>query len=82
MEIPFFSEVVLRDGMQPDLERPRKISTLMKMQAPKNKKEQQTFLGIINYLSKFSHDTSEVCEPLGKLMLSKATWTWDASYQQ
>ena len=25
---------------------------------------------------------AEVCKPLQKLMLSKATWTWDASYQQ
>ena len=24
----------------------------------------------------------EVCEPLRKLMSSKAMWTWDASYQQ
>ena len=77
--IPFFGEVVSRDGMQLDLQ---KISTLTEMLAPKNKKEQQAFLGIINYLSKFSPDTSEVCEPLRKLMSSKAMWTWDASYQQ
>ena len=50
--------------------------------APLPKKELQAFLGIINYLSKFSPDTSEVCEPLRKLMSSKATWTWDTSYQQ
>ena len=77
--IPFFGVVVSRDGMQPD---PRKISALTKMSAPKNKKELQAFLGIINYLSKFSPDMVEVCEPLRKLMSSKATWTWDASYQQ
>ena len=69
MAIPFFGEVVSRDGMQPD---PRKISTLTEMPAPKNKKELQAFLGIINYLSKFSPDMAEVCEPLRKLMSSKA----------
>ena len=78
MAIQFFGEVVSRDGMQPDL---RKIITL-KMPAPKNKKELQAFLGIINYLSKFSPDMAEVCEPLRKLMLSKATWISDAVYQQ
>ena len=46
------------------------------------KKELQAFLGIINYLSKFSPYMSEVCKPLRKLMSNKATWTWDASYQQ
>ena len=52
------------------------------MPVPKNKKELQAFLGIINYLSKFSLDMLEVCEPLRKLMSSKAMWMWDASYHQ
>ena len=77
--IPFFGEVVSRNGMQLDL---RKISTLTKMLAPQNKKELQAFLGIINYLSKFSPDMLEVCIPLRKLTSSKAIWTWDTSYQQ
>ena len=61
---------------------PAKISTLTKMLMLKNKKELQAILGIINYFSIFSPDTLEVCEPLRKLMSSKAMWTWDASYQQ
>ena len=77
--IPFFGEVVSRDGVQQDLQ---KINALTKIPVTQNKKELQAFLGIINYLSKFSPDTSVVCEPLRKLTSSKATWTWDASYQQ
>ena len=49
--IPFFGEVVSREGIQPD---PHKIRDLTKMPLPQNKKELQAFLGIINYLSKFS----------------------------
>ena len=79
MAIPFFGEVVSRGGMQPD---PRKISALTEMPTPKNKKELQAFLGIINYLSKFSPDLAEACKPLRKLTSSKAMWTWDALYQQ
>ena len=52
------------------------------MPAPNNKKELQVFLGIINYLGKFSPDTAEVCKPLLKLTSSKTTWTWNTSYQQ
>ena len=52
------------------------------MPAPKNKKELQAFLGIINYLNKFSPDRSGVWEPLRKLTSSKGMWLWDASYQQ
>ena len=77
--IPFFREVVSREGIQPD---PQKIRALTKMPVPKNKKELQAFLGIINFLSKLSPDTSKVCKLLRKLTSSKATLTWDASYQQ
>ena len=52
------------------------------MPAPKSKKELQAFLGIINYLGKFSPGTAEVCEPLCKLTLCKSMWTWNTSYQQ
>ena len=73
-----FGEVILRRGVQLD---PQKIKTLPDMLALNNKKELQTFLGIINYLGKFSPGTADMCDPLHKLMSSKVTWTWNASYQ-
>ena len=79
MSIPFFGEVVSWEGVKPD---PQKIIPLTEMLVPKNKRELQSFLGIINYLSKFSPGTAEVCKPLRKLTSSKTTLTWDASYQQ
>ena len=59
--IPFFGKVVLRKGIQPD---PQKVKVLTDMPVPKNKRELQAFLGIINYLGKFSPGMTEVCEPL------------------
>ena len=41
MSIPFFGEVVLREGVHPD---PQKVRALTKMQAPKNKRELQALL--------------------------------------
>ena len=79
MSTPFFGEVVSRHGVQSD---PQKVRALTENLAPKNQKELQAFLGIINYLNKFSPGMSEACELLRKLMSSKATWTWNASYQQ
>ena len=64
MSIPFFGEVVSRQGIQPN---PQKVRALTEMPAPKNKKELQAFLGKINYLNKFSPGTSEACKPLRKL---------------
>ena len=47
--------------------RPKKSSTLTNMPLLNNKKELQSFLGITNYLSKFSPTTAEVFQPLQKL---------------
>ena len=69
---------MLREGVQPDLQ---KVNALTEMPAPKNKKELQASLGIINYLGKFSPDTAEVCGPLCKLTSNKMMWTWNTSYQ-
>ena len=53
----------------------------MEMPPPNNKKEFHAFLGIINYLSKFSPSTASMCETLQKLMSSRAVWMWNMSYQ-
>ena len=74
---PFFGEVISRRVSKD----PQKIKALMDMPAPNNKNELQVFLGIINYLGKFSPGRADVCDPLHKLMSSKVTWTWNASYQ-
>ena len=58
--IPFCVEVILRKGVQPD---PQKIKALTDMLVPNNKKELQAFLGIINYLGKFSSGAADVCDP-------------------
>ena len=74
----FFGEIISQHGVKPD---PQNINTLKEMPPPKNKKQLQAFLGIINYLVKFSPSTASICEPLQKLMSSKTVWTWNASYQ-
>ena len=78
LTIPFFGEVILRRGVQPD---PQKIKAVMDMLAPNNKEELQAFLGIIDYMGKFSPGTAAVSDPLLKLTLIQVTWTWNASYQ-
>ena len=60
---------------------PQKVRALTEMPAPKYKKELHAFLGIINYLTKFSPGILEACKPLRKLTSSKVTWMLNASYQ-
>ena len=48
------------------------------MPAPKNKRELQAFLAIINYLGKFSPGMARgMCKPLQKLTSSKMIWTME-----
>ena len=63
--------------MSPDL---AKVKALTDMPPPKTKRELQSFLGIINYLSKLSPMTAEVCELLQRLISVKAGWTWKRTY--
>ena len=76
--LPFSGEVVSRQRVSPDL---RKIQVLTDMPPPKSRKELQSFLGILNYLSNFSQVTVEVCEPLQKLTSVKAGWMLHGMYQ-
>ena len=50
----------------------RKVQALTNMPPPKSKKELQSFLGTLNYFSKFSSKTTEVCELLQKPTSVKA----------
>ena len=66
--VPFFGEIISWNGIQQNLQ---KIKALVEMPPP-NKKELQAFLGIINYLGKFSPSTASTCDPLCKLTSSRA----------
>ena len=78
-QISFFGEVLCRHGMKPDT---WKLTALTEMPSPKIKREVQVFLGIINYLSKLSPSTEDVCETLRRLTPVKTEWTWYVTYQK
>ena len=60
----FFSEVISWSSVSPY---PKKVQPLMVMPPPKCKKELQSFLVILSYMSKYLQTSTKVFEPLGKL---------------
>ena len=52
------------------------------MPPPKTKKELQAFLGIINYLGKFSPSTAELCGSLRKLTSAKNRMDMECNLQK
>ena len=52
------------------------------MPSPSSKKEVQLFIGMINYLSKFSPRLTELAEPIRELVKEKVPFNWGPEHQE
>ena len=52
------------------------------MPSPTNMKQVQSFIGMTNYLSKFSLRLSKLAEPIKELSKDKVPFDWGPEYQQ
>ena len=58
-----------------------KVTAITKMPAPTNKNQVQSFVGMINYLLKFSARLSEITEPIWELAKDKVPFNWGPEHQ-
>ena len=58
-----------------------RVNAITKVPAPSNKKQIQSFIGMINYLSKFSARLSEIEEPIRELAKDKVPVNWGLEHQ-
>ena len=65
--IPFLDEIISRHGVM--------LHVVTEMTSPKTRKDLQSFLDIMNYVSKFSLVTAEICSPLQWLTSAKTERT-------
>ena len=72
-EVEFFGETYTIDGCKPAQS---KIKAIQEMPAPQCKKQVQSFIGMVNYLSKFSARLSELAEPIRDLCKEKVPFNW------
>ena len=72
-EVDFFGETYTTDGCKPAQ---NKISVITEMSPPTCKKQEQSFIGMINYLSKFLARLSELTEPIRELCKDKVPFNW------
>ena len=78
-EVEFFGETYTTDGRKAD---PKKVEVIAKMPNPTSKKEVQTVLGMVQYLSKFSPRLSELSEPLRDLVHIHVPFIWQPEHTQ
>ena len=77
-EVDFFGETYTTSGHKPARS---KVSAITAMPSPTNKKHDQSFIGMINYLSKFSPRLSELAEPIRELSKDKVPFNWGPKHQ-
>ena len=78
-EIEFFGETYTTQGCKPS---DTKVKAIMEMPKPTTLKDLQTFLGMIQYLSKFSVRIAGIAELLRDLMKKHAPYAWGPEHNQ
>ena len=71
--VPFFGKTLTKDGLQMDA---NKWQVIQNWPQPRNVKELQSFLGSVNYLSKFIPHLSSFRKPLQVLLKSSNEFVW------
>ena len=78
MEVGFFGETYTVNGCIPAK---GKVQAIAKMPTPSCKKEVQSFIEMINYLSKFSARLAELALPIRELAKDKVAFNWGPEHQ-
>ena len=78
MEVEFFGETYTVNGHK---HAKGKVQAIAKMPAPSCRKEVQSFIGMINYLLKFSARLSELALPIRELAKDKVAFNWGPEFQ-
>ena len=74
--ITFMGHIVTKDGLKSD---PEKVQAIKDFPVPTKVDELRRFLGIVNYMSKFLPNATDVLHPLHNLLKKDVTWTWSES---
>ena len=77
-EVDFFGETYTTSGCKPARS---KVPAITAMPSPTNKKQVQSFIGMINYLSKFLLILLELTEPIRELSKDKVPFNWRPEHQ-
>ena len=78
-EVEFLGETYTTQGCKPI---DTKVKAITDMPQPENLKDLQTFLGMIQYLSKFLPRIAELAEPLWDLMKKHAPYAWGPEHNK
>ena len=71
-EVSFFSHRWNSTGISPDL---KKTESILRMEFPHDKETMHSFLGLVNFLNRYTPRLAELCSPLRKLILKDSHYS-------
>ncbi|KAE8999302.1 hypothetical protein PR002_g18493 [Phytophthora rubi] len=77
-EIPVLGCYVSKSGVRAD---PVKISSICSWPTPKNQTELRQWLGLANYLHKYTKDYAGLIQPMSSLLKKDVAWNWRPEHQ-
>uniref|UniRef100_A0A914I9R3 RNA-directed DNA polymerase n=1 Tax=Globodera rostochiensis TaxID=31243 RepID=A0A914I9R3_GLORO len=78
-KLKFLGHVISAEGIRPD---PARSAAIRLMPAPSDIQTLRSFLGAINYYSRFVKQMREIRAPLDVLLKKDAKWDWGSEQQQ
>ena len=77
--VEYFAFVLDRHGIHPS---PCKVQVIQEVPVPEKPTELKSFLGLKNYYRKFIQDMSTLVNPLNRLLVHNAPWSWTDACQE
>lgn len=78
-EIRFLGHVINYQGISAD---PGKIKAILDMPEPKDVADVRRFMGMVNFVGKFSPRLPDLTKPIRDLLKMENSWTWGAPQQK
>ena len=78
-EVSFFGHTWTPQGIKPDN---KKVSAILGMKPPEDAKNLQSFLGLVNYLTRYSGRLSTLSAPLRDLIKKDTAYSWGPEHDR
>ncbi|KAG3122199.1 hypothetical protein PI124_g24232 [Phytophthora idaei] len=78
-EIPFIGCFIGKRVLRAD---PAKVKIIEECPVPKNQKDLRKWLGLANYLHKYSANYAKMVRPLSNLLKKDAPWCWEVGHDE
>ena len=78
-EVRHFGNILTQNGLKID---DKKLSAIRQMDAPKDRSELETILGMVTYLTRFSPNLATLTAPLRNLLKKDVEFVWNESHDK